>query len=273
MPLSRVTTTCLRGQQAPNPLLLSLIFSSSPAACSPRRHFSELSPQRAAAAVAEARKPDAAAPPASAAAHARPRRGSGSSVRVFDFQSPRPDRTEASPQRAQQPQPNSYQLARDSQRQWARDQRSHTTGRPNAAAEGMLDGMLESIFPPSSTLPPKPSVSTMFPPTTPRPKLDFAARWAAEVKALDRDLSLAPSDAYTTRVRSSLGSNAITMALRRVKRLVVESEVRKKLFSERSHERPGLKRKRLKMVRWRKRFAADFKKICTRANKLAAQGW
>ena len=141
--------------------------------------------------------------------------------------------------------------------------------------------MLESILPPASALAPRPSSAAASAAgltfsaraTAASPRVDFAARWAAEVKAMDRDLSLAPRDAYATRVRSSLGSNAVTMALRKMKRLVHESEMRKKLFAERAHERPGLRRKRLRMVRWRRRFAGDFRRICQRANKLAGQGW
>jgi hypothetical protein len=282
MPLSRLTTSCLRAQQPPNPLLRSLLSSPSSPVCtpSPRRPFSELTPQHhAQAALASAtRKDEPPAPSFSNPQHSqqqRPRHPPGS--RVFNYQSPAPSGRGADPARNGQRQgqgqgDNSYALVREAQRRWQQGRRAHAAGqqpprppRPNAAAAGVLDGMLESILPPAVA--PRPSSAAA------RPRVDFAARWAAEVKAMDRDLALAPRDAYATRVRSSLGSNAVTVALRKMKRLVHESEMRKKLFAERAHERPGLRRKRLKMVRWRRRFAGDFRRICQRANKLAGQGW
>ncbi|KAK9799952.1 hypothetical protein AB5N19_10439 [Seiridium cardinale] len=43
--------------------------------------------------------------------------------------------------------------------------------------------------------------------------------------------------------------------------------------SQRFHERPGLKRKRLKGERWRKRFMKAFKHTCKRVDELRRQGW
>jgi hypothetical protein len=295
MPLTRaVTTSRVRAQHPPNPLLFRAFLR--------RRLFSDLAPRsNAQAALAETARRDDPPRQPQRQQHRGPRGGSGS--RVFDFQAPPPSSAQAtdlarSGDQQQGLAGSSYTLVRDAQRRWQQDRRAHTTGqarpppppassrasgqqqqqrRPNAAAAGVLDGMLESIFPPSS--PASPSLFSSSTGTTgtaaspTRQRLDFAARWAAEVKALDRNLSLSPRDAYATRVRSSLGSNAVTAALRRMKRLVHASEMRKKLFSERAHERPGLRRKRLRMVRWRRRFAGDFNRICQRANKLAAQGW
>jgi hypothetical protein len=42
---------------------------------------------------------------------------------------------------------------------------------------------------------------------------------------------------------------------------------------QRFHERPGLKRKRLKSERWRKRFAVGFSSTVKRVQDLAKQGW
>lgn len=43
--------------------------------------------------------------------------------------------------------------------------------------------------------------------------------------------------------------------------------------SQRFHERPGLKRKRLKSSRWRSRFRLGFRATCDRVSELAMQGW
>lgn len=43
--------------------------------------------------------------------------------------------------------------------------------------------------------------------------------------------------------------------------------------AQRFHERPGLKRKRLKSQRWRNRFRTGFRATCDRVTELARQGW
>jgi hypothetical protein len=289
MPFSRVATSCLRTHRPPNPLLLALPSRARP--------FSDLPAQHADAALAEARKPDAAAdgPPSQRRLRQQQQQQFRPHSHNLNF-SPR----DRQPQQQQQERAaggkeggeaagegkkSSYMLVREAQRRWEQGRRTHTTGEappaaprgPNAAAAGVLDGMLASIIPPASSYKSPAAFTHREPGPAPgaplRPKLDFAGRWASEVKAMDRDLSLAPRDAYAIRVRSTLGSGAITTALRNMKRLVIVSGLRGKMHSEKSHERPGLKRKRLKMLRWRRRFAGDFRKICQRANKLAGQGW
>ncbi|KAH8680768.1 hypothetical protein BX600DRAFT_445032 [Xylariales sp. PMI_506] len=42
---------------------------------------------------------------------------------------------------------------------------------------------------------------------------------------------------------------------------------------QRAHERPGLKRKRLKSQRWQRRFKIAFKATCKRVDELRRQGW
>jgi small subunit ribosomal protein MRP21 len=49
----------------------------------------------------------------------------------------------------------------------------------------------------------------------------------------------------------------------------VAKDFRRQLF----HERPGLKRKRLKSERWRARFKVGFRATVQRVSELRAQGW
>lgn len=42
---------------------------------------------------------------------------------------------------------------------------------------------------------------------------------------------------------------------------------------QRFYERPGMKKKRLRMSRWRFRFKEGFRATCTRVSELAKQGW
>lgn len=51
------------------------------------------------------------------------------------------------------------------------------------------------------------------------------------------------------------------------------NKVSQDLTRQRFHERPGLKRKRLRRERWRARFKDGFKATCKRVQDLARQGW
>lgn len=61
--------------------------------------------------------------------------------------------------------------------------------------------------------------------------------------------------------------------LRRLGATVVRNKVPHDFRKQRFHERPGLKRKRLKSVRWRRRFAAGFQKAVSRVQELRRKGW
>ncbi|KAI9888130.1 MAG: hypothetical protein M1823_000065 [Watsoniomyces obsoletus] len=52
-----------------------------------------------------------------------------------------------------------------------------------------------------------------------------------------------------------------------------ENDVRGDHIRQRFHERPGLRRKRLKSVRWRKRFMKGFKSMVGLVRHMRAQGW
>lgn len=51
------------------------------------------------------------------------------------------------------------------------------------------------------------------------------------------------------------------------------NKVAQDVTRQRFHERPGLKRKRLRRERWRARFKDGFKATCKRVQELARQGW
>lgn len=51
------------------------------------------------------------------------------------------------------------------------------------------------------------------------------------------------------------------------------NKVRSNMHSQKFHERPGLKRKRLKSERWRRRFTVAFQATCTRVTELKKKGW
>jgi small subunit ribosomal protein MRP21 len=54
---------------------------------------------------------------------------------------------------------------------------------------------------------------------------------------------------------------------------LAQNNVRKDAQRQRFHERPGLKRKRLKSERWRKRFKEAFQGTVARVVNMKRQGW
>ncbi|KFH42393.1 hypothetical protein ACRE_068680 [Hapsidospora chrysogenum ATCC 11550] len=62
-------------------------------------------------------------------------------------------------------------------------------------------------------------------------------------------------------------------AFRMLNQVVSESRIKSLVMRQRFHERPGLKRKRLKMQRWRRRFKDGFKATAERVLELKKQGW
>ncbi|VUC37606.1 unnamed protein product [Clonostachys rosea] len=62
-------------------------------------------------------------------------------------------------------------------------------------------------------------------------------------------------------------------AFRALDRLVKEQKVKRLFNQQRFHERKGMKRKRLRMERWRFRFKDGFKAAASRVLELKKQGW
>lgn len=62
-------------------------------------------------------------------------------------------------------------------------------------------------------------------------------------------------------------------ALGYMKQKLMVEQVKATLRAQRFHERPGLRRKRLKSERWRKRFMEGFRHMVVKVKKMKAQGW
>ena len=52
-----------------------------------------------------------------------------------------------------------------------------------------------------------------------------------------------------------------------------QNKVKSDFNRQRFHERPGLKRKRLKSERWRKRFMLGFKGMVYKVQDMKRKGW
>lgn len=62
-------------------------------------------------------------------------------------------------------------------------------------------------------------------------------------------------------------------AFRALDGLVKRNRIKAEFMRQRFHERPGLKRKRIKRERWRKHFKEGFKGMIALVKKMKKQGW
>lgn len=97
-------------------------------------------------------------------------------------------------------------------------------------------------------------------------------KWQDEIKEMDTNLDLGAKTGRQLWVYPT--SNAdLGRKLASLGGLTSRNGLKAMLRQQREHERPGLKRKRLRRERWRARFKANFDRICDRATHLAKQGW
>jgi hypothetical protein len=65
----------------------------------------------------------------------------------------------------------------------------------------------------------------------------------------------------------------VARAYKSMETRLIKNQVRLHVRLQRFHERPGLKRKRLKRERWAKRFKANFTGVVQMVQKMKKQGW
>ncbi|CAK4031320.1 37S ribosomal mrp21 [Lecanosticta acicola] len=65
----------------------------------------------------------------------------------------------------------------------------------------------------------------------------------------------------------------IGRAFRQLEMTCARNNVRKDMMKQRFHERPGMRRKRLKSERWRKNFRKNFSGVVQLVQKMKRQGW
>lgn len=83
-------------------------------------------------------------------------------------------------------------------------------------------------------------------------------------------LRLTPKTGRTVSVGAGVD---VGRAVRLLEQSVARNKVRAEFTAQRFHERPGLKRKRLRKQRWRKRFMQGFKDTLKRVKEMKKQGW
>lgn len=87
-----------------------------------------------------------------------------------------------------------------------------------------------------------------------------------------RTIRSRPTVGRTIEVEEKMGVD-LGRALSRLSTLISTNNVRKDLYAQKYHERPGLKRKRLKHDRWKRYFKAGFEAMVQRALQMRRQGW
>ena len=102
---------------------------------------------------------------------------------------------------------------------------------------------------------------------------------AARTSATNLRLTLKPRNTATIRSRPSLGRSVdvtpagVARAFQVLSYELKDNAVRSDQRMQRFHERPGLKRKRLKSERWRKRFRTAFKATLKKVHEMRKKGW
>ncbi|WPG99878.1 Hypothetical protein R9X50_00269800 [Acrodontium crateriforme] len=85
-------------------------------------------------------------------------------------------------------------------------------------------------------------------------------------------IKLGPTVGRTVNVDTKRGTD-VASAFRQLDIQCNQNRVRADFNRQRFHERPGLKRKRLRRERWRRRFQQGFNEVVQRVQKMRTQGW
>jgi hypothetical protein len=83
---------------------------------------------------------------------------------------------------------------------------------------------------------------------------------------------LNPSTGRTVTLDSAKGRD-IVRGIGMLGSMMSRNKVKSDFHKQKFHERPGLKRKRLKSERWRKKFKVEFESVCSRVQELTRKGW
>ncbi|KAK5119612.1 hypothetical protein LTR85_007441 [Meristemomyces frigidus] len=89
----------------------------------------------------------------------------------------------------------------------------------------------------------------------------------------EKSLGIKLNASVGRRVDVNLNTMDPARAFRTLEAQCARNSVRKDFQRQRFHERPGLKRKRLKGERWRRRFREGFRGVVQLVQKMKRQGW
>jgi hypothetical protein len=161
----------------------------------------------------------------------------------------------------------SYALADEAYRQSQRRRRPAGYGITDHSDNDAFAGALRKEYVP------RPFMGQSYPMSRPSlmlPVADPAQSYLDRLKELDHSVGLSPRLGTRIYVKNSAD---LPVKVRQLTALAIQNRIPYVANRQRFHERPGLKRKRLKRERWRRRFMGTFKKICERVTHLSKQGW
>lgn len=85
-------------------------------------------------------------------------------------------------------------------------------------------------------------------------------------------MRLSPALGRTVVVNRASGMD-LFRALNILKSRVSQNQIRNDAMRQRFHERPGLKKKRLRIRRWRTKFMIGFRSMVRSVQRMKRQGW
>ncbi len=85
-------------------------------------------------------------------------------------------------------------------------------------------------------------------------------------------LRLGPSVGRSVAIEPNRGVD-LPRGIKSLEMMCARNQVRGDFMRQRFHERPGLKRKRLRSVRWRKRFREGFRAMVGKVEDMRRRGW
>lgn len=141
--------------------------------------------------------------------------------------------------------------------------------------KGSSAGDLISAFKAMSSLSSKPlDVNRMVEPTARDEAVELMKDISKNIRGAPpperAPMRLTPTTGRTVHITPNLD---LARGLQLLDQSIRRNKIRATSNSQRFHERPGLKRKRLKSIRWRKRFLLGFKATVNRVKQLKKQGW
>jgi small subunit ribosomal protein MRP21 len=90
------------------------------------------------------------------------------------------------------------------------------------------------------------------------------------LKPIRVPINLGPSTGRTVHIGAGID---VGRGFRLLEQSCARNRVKRDANTQRFHERPGLKRKRLRRERWRRKFMEGFKATVGRVKQLKNQGW
>ncbi|KAF4555666.1 Ribosomal protein S21-like protein [Elsinoe fawcettii] len=175
---------------------------------------------------------------------------------------------------------SSHFASRQAQEERARSLRFSSSEPSTSAGKGSSLQDLLAAFPteqsrsraPGSTFGNKMNTDDLQQPSAYPDLTGFTGGQGYQARPVPLPVRLGPNLGRTVKVNPTRNID-VGRAFRQLDILCTRNRVRTDFNRQRFHERPGLRRKRLKRERWRKHFKEGFKGMVALVKKMKKQGW